>query len=131
MAVSFRPTAKAEQYTLVVGRRFRFKLLDDLRRRRKLEAIAYDGVDAYAKKADTYFQEMLIPAGKVTRHCRERAGIVSPLRQGFLNSWSWPSPKYSPRNYGDIPAGGRWPGVAVSGPWCETNYRAPLGRPAR
>ena len=28
----------------------------------------YDGVDAYAKKADTYFQEMLMLANKVDRH---------------------------------------------------------------
>jgi uncharacterized coiled-coil DUF342 family protein len=30
----------------------------------------YDGVDAYAKKADTYFQEMLMLANKVDRHER-------------------------------------------------------------
>jgi uncharacterized coiled-coil DUF342 family protein len=28
----------------------------------------YDSVDSYAKKADTYFQEMLMLAGKVDRH---------------------------------------------------------------
>jgi len=30
----------------------------------------YDGLDAYAKKADTYFQEMLMLANKVDRHER-------------------------------------------------------------
>jgi hypothetical protein len=41
--------------------------LSDLRER--VDAI-YDGIDAYAKKADTYFQEMLMLATKVDRHER-------------------------------------------------------------
>jgi uncharacterized coiled-coil DUF342 family protein len=41
--------------------------LSDLRER--VDAI-YDGLDAYAKKADTYFQEMLMLATKVDRHER-------------------------------------------------------------
>jgi uncharacterized coiled-coil DUF342 family protein len=39
--------------------------LSDLRER--VDAM-YDGLDAYAKKADTYFQEMLMLATKVDRH---------------------------------------------------------------
>jgi uncharacterized coiled-coil DUF342 family protein len=35
--------------------------------RERVDAI-YSGLDAYAKKADTYFQEMLMLANKVDRH---------------------------------------------------------------
>jgi hypothetical protein len=35
--------------------------------RERVDAL-YDGIDGYAKKADTYFQEMLMLAGKVDRH---------------------------------------------------------------
>jgi len=37
--------------------------------RERINAV-YDGLDAYAKKADTYFQEMLMLATKVDLHER-------------------------------------------------------------
>lgn len=39
----------------------------------------YDGIDSYAKKADTYFQEMLMLATKVDRHERWLRQVAEKL----------------------------------------------------
>jgi uncharacterized coiled-coil DUF342 family protein len=43
-------------------------LCSELKALRERVDATYDGRDAYAKKADTYFQEMLMLANKVDRH---------------------------------------------------------------
>jgi hypothetical protein len=44
------------------------ELGSELKTLRERVDATYDGLDAYAKKADTYFQEMLLLANKVDRH---------------------------------------------------------------